>query len=185
MFENLCLGAYGVLGRVLQCEGQFEEAITACTRAIELGDEHAPVYLARAISYASTDQPTLAVSDCEAVLALEPNNPLAIQLHGRLLLQNGDLDAAMDAFHRARELAPDWAEPREQLSLVHLLKENPKASVDEQTLSASQSRHRITLIALLPSLSCKNLPELRTTTIEQLSSNPKMKGSIFFGASSE
>ena len=125
--------AHGVLGRVLQCEGQFEEAITACTRAIELGDEHAPVYLARAISYASTDQPTLAVSDCEAVLAQEPNNPLAIQLQGRLLLQNGDLDAAMDAFHRARELAPDWAEPREHLSFVHLLKENPRASVDEQT----------------------------------------------------
>ena len=125
--------AHGVLGRVLQCEGQFEEAITACTRAIELGDEHTLVYLARAISYASTDQPTLAVSDCEAVLAMEPNNPLAIQLHGRLLLQNGDLDAAMDAFHRARELAPDWAEPREHLSFVHLLKENPRASVDEQT----------------------------------------------------
>jgi tetratricopeptide (TPR) repeat protein len=125
--------AHGVLGRVMQCEGQFEEAIVACTRAIELGDEHTLVYLARAISYASTDRPALAVSDCEAVLALEPNNAWAIQLHGRLMLQRGDLDAAMDAFHRARELAPDWAEPREQLSLVHLLKENPRASVEEQT----------------------------------------------------
>ncbi len=125
--------AHGVLGRVLQCEGQFEEAIVACTRAIELGDEYAPVLLARAISYAATDRPTLAISDCETVLANEPDNAVAIQLHGRLLLQEGDLDAAMDAFHRARELAPDWVEPREQLSFVHLLKENPKASVDEQT----------------------------------------------------
>ncbi|MDX1929648.1 MAG: tetratricopeptide repeat protein, partial [Pirellulaceae bacterium] len=125
--------AHGVLGRILQCEGQFEEAIEACTRAIELGDEQAQVYLARAISYANTNQPTLAVSDCDAVLALEPNNALAIQLHGRLMLQSGDLDAAMDAFYRARELAPDWAEPREQLSLVHLLKEDPRASVDEQS----------------------------------------------------
>ena len=48
--------AHGVLGRVLQCEGQFEEAIVACTRAIELGDENAPVYLSRAISYAYTNQ---------------------------------------------------------------------------------------------------------------------------------
>ncbi len=125
--------AHGVLGRALQCDGQFDEAIRACSRAIELGNEYSPVYLARAISYASTDQMNLAAADCETVLALEPDNPLAIQLHGRIMLQNGDLDAAMEAFNRARELAPDWVEPREQLSLAHLLKENPKASVDEQT----------------------------------------------------
>ncbi len=125
--------AQGTRGRILQCEGRFEEAIVACSRAIELGHEHAAVYLARAISYASTDQLTLATSDCDAALALEPNNVWAIQIHGRLKLQTGDLDAAMDSFHRARELAPDWVEPREQLSLVHRLKENPRASVEEQT----------------------------------------------------
>jgi len=126
--------AHGIVARILQSEGQFEEAIVASTRSIELGYEHTLVYLARAISYANTDQPTLAALDCDLALSLDPNNAWANQLRGHLKLQTGDLDAAMDAFHRALELAPDWAEPREQISLVHRMKENPQSSVDEQTL---------------------------------------------------
>lgn len=126
--------AIGVRGRILQCEGQFEEAIIECSRAIELGHEHPSVYLARAVCYASTDQPTLAVSDCDLALAIDPLNPEAIQLSGRLMLEAGDIDEALEAFQRARDLAPDWAEPREYLALVHRIKENPQAAVDEQTL---------------------------------------------------
>ncbi len=126
--------AHGICGRILQSEGQFEEAIVACTRSIELGHEHTLVYLARAISYASTDQSTLAAVDCDSALALEPNNAWVIQLQGHLKLQTGDLDAAMNAFHRVRELSPDWVEPREQISLLHRMKENPRMSVEEQTL---------------------------------------------------
>lgn len=126
--------AHGIRGRILQCDGRFTEAIETCTRAIDLGNEQPSVYLARAISYAATDQPTLAASDCEVVLASEPDNIDAIQLQGKLKLQTGDLDAAMEAFHRASHLAPEWAEPREHLSLVHRIKENPQAAVEEQTV---------------------------------------------------
>jgi tetratricopeptide (TPR) repeat protein len=125
--------AHGIHGRILQCEGQFDDAIAACTRAVDLGFEHVSVYLARAMSYAATDQITLALADCDAALAIEPNSAWALQLQGRFKLQAGDLDAAMDAFHRARDLAPEWAEPREQISLVHRMKENPQAAVEEQT----------------------------------------------------
>lgn len=125
--------AHGLRGRILQNDGQFQEAIEACTRAIDLNLEDAAVYLARAISYASTEQLTLAEYDCDTALALEPDYPLAMLVRGRLKLQEGDLDAAMTTFNRARELAPDWAEPREQLSLVHRMKEDPQAAVDELT----------------------------------------------------
>ncbi len=125
---------HGVRGRILQSDGQYEEGIAACSRAIELGYEHPMVFLARAICYAATDQPTLAMSDCDLALALEPNHPWTIQFRGRLKLQTGDLDAAMEAFQHAQELLPDWAEPREQLSIVHRMKENPQASVDELTI---------------------------------------------------
>lgn len=125
--------AFGIRGRVLQLEGEYEAAIDASSRAIDLGLEHAMVYLSRAISYAATNQEELANADCEAALALEPDNALACQLHGQLNLQNGDLDAAMQAFHRARELAPDWVEPREHLAYVHRMKENPQAAIEEQT----------------------------------------------------
>jgi tetratricopeptide (TPR) repeat protein len=137
--------AIGVRGRILQCEGQFEEAIIECSRAIELGHEHASVYLARAICYASTDQPTLAESDCDLALAIDPMNPGAIQLSGRLKLETGDIDEALEAFQRARDLAPDWTEPREYLALVHRIKENPQAAVDEQTLLIERQPKRASL----------------------------------------
>lgn len=126
--------AHGIHGRILYCEEQYEEAIAACTRSIELGHEHSLVYLARAMSYAATDQPTLAALDCDLALALEPHNAWALQFQGILKLQTGDIDAAMEAFHQALELAPDWVEPREQISLVHRMKDNPRMSVEEQTL---------------------------------------------------
>lgn len=134
--------AHGLRGRVLQCEGEFEEAIRECTRSLELGYEDASIYLARSISYAATDQPTLALHDCDAALNLEPQNAWAIQFRGKLSMQAGDLDAAMEAFRRASELAPQWAEPREHVSLVHRMNEDPQAAVREQNeLIENQPTH--------------------------------------------
>ena len=130
--------ALGIRGRILQGDAQHQEAIAACSRSIELGFEHPLVYLARAIAYACTDETSKAVEDCDSALALDPNNIWAIQFRGQLLLQSGDLDAAMELFNRARELAPDWTEPREHLALVHRMKENPQLAVDEQTALIEQ-----------------------------------------------
>jgi tetratricopeptide (TPR) repeat protein len=74
------------------------------------------------------------MSDCDVALTLDPNNPWAIQFHGRLKLQSGDRDSAMEAFQQAIKMMPDWAEPREQLSIIHRMKENPQAAVEELTL---------------------------------------------------
>lgn len=130
--------AHGVRGRVLQMQGEFEEAIASCSRAIELGLDTAMVFLSRGICYAATDQPLLAASDCEAALALEPENPLACHLRGTLCMQQGDFDAAMESFNKARRLAPQWNEPREHLALLHRIKENPQAAVDEHSTLIEQ-----------------------------------------------
>ncbi len=125
--------AHGIRGRILQCEGLYQEAIEACSRAIDLGLEDAAVYAARAVCYAATEELSLAEYDCEKALAIEPNFPMAMVVYGRLKMKEGDLDTAMETFNRARELAPDWEEPREQISLVHRMKENPQAAIDELT----------------------------------------------------
>lgn len=122
-----------IRGRILQLEGDYDGAIEACSAAIDAGIEQAMVYLARAISYAATEQTELARADCEMAIGLEPDNALARHLHGQLLLNEGDLEAAMEDFRRARELAPDWAEPREHLAYVHRMNEDPQAAVDEQS----------------------------------------------------
>ncbi len=130
--------AHGARGRVLQLEGEFDEAIAACTRAIDLGLEAALVFLARGISYASTNRAELAVADCETALALEPNNALACQLRGTLSMQNGELDSALQAFRKASELAPEWTEPRAHLAWLYRLKDDPQSAVDEQSILVSQ-----------------------------------------------
>jgi len=129
---------YGVRGRVLQMQGEFTEAIEACNQAIDLGLETASVLLTRGFAYAATDQHELALSDCDAALALEPDNPLACQLRGMLSMQRGELDTAMEALMKARDIAPEWAEPHEQLALLHRMNENPQAAVEEQSILVAQ-----------------------------------------------
>ena len=88
-------------------QGEFLEAIEACTKAIDLGSEAPIVFLARGFSYAATDQQELAQADCDAALALDPDSPLACQLRGMLNLQRGELDEAIGALMKnARYRAP-------------------------------------------------------------------------------
>lgn len=133
---------YGAKGRVLQMRGDFPEAIECCSKAIELGLEIPMVLLARGFSYAATDQLELALLDSEAALEMDPDHPLACQLHGMLNIQRGELDSAMEALMKARDAAPDWPEPREQIALLHRMNENPEAAIEEQSILISkQPRH--------------------------------------------
>ncbi|QEG00486.1 lipoprotein NlpI [Stieleria maiorica] len=130
--------AHALRGRILQMQSEFDEAIQACDRAMELGVETPAVFLTRGFCYAATDQRDLALADCHAVLDLEPKNPIALHLLGSLSLQQGELDAAMEALTEASRLAPQWTEPREQIALLHRMNENPQAAIDEQSALIEQ-----------------------------------------------
>ncbi len=134
--------AHAVGAHILQNEGDYATAITAATRAIDLGHEGAAVFTTRAICYSATDCPELAMVDCLAAVELDPENSLVAHLLGQLKLQAGELDEAKAAFDRARELAPEWALPREHLAYVHRMQENPQAAVDEQTKLIEQQPTR-------------------------------------------
>ncbi|MEL6109323.1 MAG: tetratricopeptide repeat protein, partial [Planctomycetota bacterium] len=124
---------HGLRGRVQQLMGDYDEAIKTCSHAIELGCRLPLVYLARAAAYASTEQLGLARLDCDEALELDPENPAACHLRGMLSVQEGELETAMEAFEKAREYAPDWADPRAHLALVHRLNEDPESAVAEQS----------------------------------------------------
>ncbi|WP_182865322.1 tetratricopeptide repeat protein [Rhodopirellula sp. JC639] len=130
--------AHALRGRILQMQGEFDEAIRSCDRAIELGVETPAVFLTRGFCYAATEQRDLALADCHAVLDLDPKNPIALHLLGSLSLQQGELDAAMEALTEASRLAPQWTEPREQIALLHRMNENPQAAIDEQSALIEQ-----------------------------------------------
>lgn len=134
-------GAHGLRGRILHHENEYDAAIEACTQAIELGFEHAPVYLTRALSYFATERIDQAAEDCAAAQALDPEDVLAKNLQGHLSLQAGDAQAALEAFESVSRMAPQWIEPRQNLAWVHRLLDNPQAAVDEQSkLIAEQPR---------------------------------------------
>jgi tetratricopeptide (TPR) repeat protein len=103
-----------------------------------LGLETSIVFLARALAYAATDQQESALSDCEAALALDPDDPLACHLRGVLSMQRGELETAMEALIKARDVAPEWTEPHEQLALLHRMNQNPQAAVEEQSILVAQ-----------------------------------------------
>lgn len=129
---------HGMLGRVLQMQGEYPESIDACNRALELGSENPFVLLSRGIAFAETDQTELAVLDCNAAEALDPDNPLVCQLRGLLSLERGELESAMQAFARASELAPQWSNPRQQIAFLHRLNQEPEEAVKEQTILVEQ-----------------------------------------------
>lgn len=130
--------SHALRGRILQMQGEFEDAIESCNRAIELGIETAAVFLTRGFSYAATDQRELGLADCHSVLEIDPENPIALHLLGSLNLQQGELEAAMEALTEASRLAPDWVEPREQIALLHRMNENPQAAIEEQSALIQQ-----------------------------------------------
>ncbi|MEM8669005.1 MAG: tetratricopeptide repeat protein [Planctomycetota bacterium] len=130
--------AHGIRGRLLQVQGEFEEAIEACTKSIELGWDAPIVYLARGFAYAATSQLDLALLDCNTVDEIDPDNPLCFQLRGMLSFHRGELETAMEAFAKARDLVPDWPEPREQLAMLHRINQDPNAAVEEQTVLVEQ-----------------------------------------------
>lgn len=130
--------AYGIRGRMLQVQGEFEAAIESCSKAIDLGWKASIARLARGFAYAAMGELDLALEDCDEVDELDPDNPLCCQLRGMLSFHRGELDTAMQAFAKARDLVPDWIEPREQLAMLHRINQNPKAAVDEQTALVRQ-----------------------------------------------
>ena len=93
-------------GSSLIVSGQFQDAITAFNKAIELNPEYARAYSVRGFAYAKTDQPQKGIKDCDKAIELKPNYAEAYINRGFAYYKSRYYDQAIKDVDRAIEINP-------------------------------------------------------------------------------
>lgn len=87
----------------------IEAAISDYKAALQIRDSDAGAIIGLAEAYFIDGQPALALAGLVPLLSEEPENLAAHFLRGRILLETGDLPAAVAELARARDLGSDYA----------------------------------------------------------------------------
>jgi tetratricopeptide (TPR) repeat protein len=105
-------------GRLYQAQGRHHEAIAAFEKALELEPGAIAPLTGIVVSYLAQDKPEEAQAYLEGVIAKTPENPVAHNLLGEVLVREKNPDAAAGSFRRSIELRKDWPVPYANLGRV-------------------------------------------------------------------
>lgn len=86
----------------------FNRAIAAYTKAIELDPNFAAAYTVRAMTYTNQDKYNLAMTDVTKAIELGFTNAATYSIRGRIYRLQGTYDLAIADLTRAIELDPDY-----------------------------------------------------------------------------
>ena len=109
--------AHFELGLVLGEQGQLDEAIAACRRAIELKPDHADAHYGLGTFLVRTGRLDEAVAAYRKAIALKPDHAESHCNLGLALRQQGKLAQALTSLERGHELGSrrkDWRYPSAQ-----------------------------------------------------------------------
>lgn len=98
--------------------GHYAGVVAVCSQALELRPRQVALLLLRARAWISLGRAASAIDDLRAVLSLDPRSGSAYRALGRLLLHEGELEAARRAFLGALTLDEGDREARSQLTSV-------------------------------------------------------------------
>jgi tetratricopeptide (TPR) repeat protein len=108
--KGLAAYAYNNRASAHNTARRFEQAITDCSKAIELSPMLAEAWNNRGVAYRNTGQIERAVGDYIRAVELNPNYPEALNNRGVAYTQLGRFEEAISDYSRAIELNPDLAE---------------------------------------------------------------------------
>ena len=100
--------------------GQYRDAITAYTHALEVEPGMIAAYLNRARAYERLRQLQDAAQDYAKVLELDPRAADAHLGRGAMLLAHGDPGRSIDDFSKAIQLQPSWVAPYFNRGMAYL-----------------------------------------------------------------
>jgi len=106
----------------------FMERPDAVARRFPQSDQSLPARYARAISTYRHGDLRSAVTQIDALIAVQPNNPYFYELKGQALLENGKANEAIAPLRRAVSLAPQPALIQIMLGQALVSTENPQHS---------------------------------------------------------
>lgn len=106
------------LGNTAMAAKNFEEAIDAFSKAIELAPENHVLYSNRSAAYASKKDWASALKDAEKTTEIKPDWPRGWGRKGAALHGSGDLIKALDAYEEGLKLDPNNAGLKSSLASV-------------------------------------------------------------------
>jgi len=99
--------AYAGMADVHLALGQIDEALDACRQAVETAPDVAEYHHRSSVLFEQKGDIEQARAENARTLELEPAYPEALFMNGRLLIAEGKMDAAAEAFERAAYLRPE------------------------------------------------------------------------------
>ena len=81
-------------------DGQYDMAITECSKAIEIDPKLYIAYVNKASAYSMKGQYDLVINDCNMAIQLEPNLPLAYLNRGMAYRSLGKKTEALNDFEK-------------------------------------------------------------------------------------
>ena len=110
---------YGRRGTAFAARREFDQALTALTRACELAPGNPDYVYERGMVYWHMKQPDPAMADFDQALKLRPDDLPALMARAELRLQRGDKDLAAADLDAADAIAPTEADERFQMARAY------------------------------------------------------------------
>jgi len=125
---DLPLGAYFV-GTVDETERKYDAAAQAYDRALAIAPGSAEPLTARVRIDLARKEPVQALARLDKTIADQPDNVIARNLKGELLMARGETAPAIAVFEDAIAKTPGWWMPYRGLALAHLAAKQPEGAV--------------------------------------------------------
>ena len=109
-------------GAVLRELRRWDEAVRDYRQALALKPDYAEAFSNLGLALKEMNLWEQALQSCERALQLRPAFPEALNNRGFTLHDLGRWDEALASYQRAVDARPDYAEPRWNMSLLHLLR---------------------------------------------------------------
>jgi Flp pilus assembly protein TadD len=117
------------LGETYARKGDLNLAIESLQKAKQLAPGNLPITSRLALALDSADRIPEAQKQYEAVLALDPDDVIALNNLAYLLSQYGDLERALKLAYRASELLPGNSEISDTIGWIQLKRNMPDHSI--------------------------------------------------------
>ncbi|MBZ0309824.1 MAG: tetratricopeptide repeat protein, partial [Anaerolineae bacterium] len=142
----------------------FDEAITAFNRAIELAPDEAKYYVVRGQVYMETGVLAQAIRDFDTAIENDPNAPLAYWYRSDAYFQLGELEKAAADYARAVEIDPSYANFYEELAFQYaklgdtaqyLANRNRSIDLKHNYISVANNDYRLEIKRVWETISAK------------------------------
>lgn len=127
-FPGKAQGPY-MLGMALEGENQFRDSVAAFQASLDNDPRAVQPLSALVKAYVARKQRAEAVKVIDKVLERAPDNPVAYNLRGEVLMLDKHVKPAMQAFNKAIAIQPKWVIPYRNLAAAYLSQRQVKGAV--------------------------------------------------------